>query len=133
MHETGNPQEMTMRQGVFGVLVALAIPAGALAQTPRDIANQLWPLGAPASVAQAPAPVAAPGGGAAGDLARLSAAEGVADGGASAASGHAVAGTGFVAADLARLRGGEGFEDLWSSPEPVVVAQGRGNGHNARP
>ncbi len=59
-----------MRITVLALL--LSAPAAALAQTPRDIAAQLWPAGAPVSSNHAPAPAAShPAGATAADLARL--------------------------------------------------------------
>lgn len=50
----------------------LSLPFAAAAQTPADIARQLWPLGAPATASVAPTEPPSPGAFTPRDLARLS-------------------------------------------------------------
>ena len=84
-------------------LVALA-PLGAAAQTPGDIARQVWPQGAPASQNVATVEAAdLRGGFTPADLARLAASGVVAHN--TAPSGEPVRLSGFTVADLVRLRG----------------------------
>jgi hypothetical protein len=81
----------------------LSFPLAAAAQTPADIAHQLWPFGAPASESVAPVQPPTAGAFGASDLARMS---GVATAptGSVAPAQPASAGA-FTGRDLARLSG----------------------------
>ncbi len=86
--------------------IVVTLPMMAYAQTPADIAHQLWPLNAPTAVAGGEAHGFAPQGGGTGlDLARLIAASpGQGSINSAPLAGSASAGA-FAGADVARLVG----------------------------
>ncbi len=89
---------------------AFTLPFAAAAQTPADMARQLWPLGAPATVSVAPLEPSAPGAFTPGTLARLSSL--TASRSVSTAPRQPASAGAFTARDLARQI---------ALPDPLIV------------
>jgi hypothetical protein len=106
-----------MRNTLFALV--LTFPLAALAQTPRDIAAQLWLNGAPAHAGHAPAQ-AAFGAFTAHDVAEQLWPEGApASRNSAPVSGTAMA-TGMTGADLARLLSGSALSGAPDQPVRIV-------------
>ncbi len=89
------------------------LPSAAMAQTPADIARQVWPFGAPASAATAPANGSVEAGAATGrDLAKLLWPLAAPTPTGVATARGATYAQSFTPPDLARLRGDAPFEQM---------------------
>jgi hypothetical protein len=99
--------------------IVFAFPAAALAQTPRDIAAQLWPYGVTGHTAQAPTQ-AAIGTFTARDVAAQVWPYGAPAARNTAPAGGAALATGMTGADLARLLGGQSLSNGANRPIRIV-------------